>query len=182
MYCIYDTSTLQSVLLQHDAAGFARAMCTALRAEAPSCSSTGTVTDTATIPTVSIGTEAVADDMVDTDVAEAMVAEASTMLDQAEERARLAEARALEWCDRAELTARMLRKEEEHTDDARAALQTAKDLQRCEQAARQMVERLLAMEAALADAAVERSMREYKGSTGLRGGLAWVQRVEGEIR
>ena len=82
----------------------------------------------------------------------------------------------------AELTARMLRKEEERTDDARAALQTAKDLQRCEQAARQMVERLLAMEAALADAAVERSMREYKGSTGLRGGLAWVQRVEGEIR
>ena len=61
---------IQSVL-QHDAAGFARAMCTALRAEAPSCSSTGTVTDTATIPTVSIGTEAVTDDMVDTDVAEA---------------------------------------------------------------------------------------------------------------
>ena len=120
------------------------------------------MTDTATIPTVSIGTEAVADDMVDTDAAEAMVAEASTMLDQAEERARLAEARALEWCDRAELTARMLRKEEERTDDARAALQTAKDLQRCEQAARQMVERLLAMEAALADAAVERSMREYR--------------------
>ena len=62
----------------------------------------------------------------------------------------------------AELTARMLRKEEERTDDARAVLQTAKDLQRCEQAARQMVERLLAMEAALADAAVERSMREYR--------------------
>ena len=40
-YCIYDTITLKSVL-QYDAAGFARALCTALQAEAPSRSSTGT--------------------------------------------------------------------------------------------------------------------------------------------
>lgn len=66
------------------------------------------------------------------------------MLDHAEERERLAEARALEWCNHTELAARMLRNEEEHTHDARAALHTAKDLQRCEQAARQMVELLLA--------------------------------------
>lgn len=60
-YFIDDTWTLQRVL-QHDAAAFARALCTALRAEAPSRSSTGNVTDTATMPTVSVGTEAVADE------------------------------------------------------------------------------------------------------------------------
>ena len=46
IYDIYDTETLQAVL-QHDAAGLARAMCTALRAEAPSRSSTGTQTQAA---------------------------------------------------------------------------------------------------------------------------------------
>ena len=43
---IFDTETLQAVL-HDDAAGFARALCTALRAEAPSHLSTGTVTDVA---------------------------------------------------------------------------------------------------------------------------------------
>ena len=43
---IYDTETLQAVL-QHDAMGLARALCTALRTEAPSCSSTGTQTKAA---------------------------------------------------------------------------------------------------------------------------------------
>ena len=42
MYDIHDTETLQAVL-QYDAAGLPRALCTALRAEAPSRSSTGTV-------------------------------------------------------------------------------------------------------------------------------------------
>ena len=46
MYDIYDTETLQAVL-QCDTAGLARALCTALRAEAPSHLLTGTVIDVA---------------------------------------------------------------------------------------------------------------------------------------
>ena len=74
----HDTSTLQSVL-QHDAAGFARAMCTALRAEAPSPSSTGTVLER--IAVADAGSQTT-DDMIDVLTAEAIVAEALQVGDE----------------------------------------------------------------------------------------------------
>ena len=63
VYGIHDTETLQTVL-EYDATGFARALCSALQAEAPSRSSTGTQTDAA-ILMVETGTQTVADDVVD---------------------------------------------------------------------------------------------------------------------
>jgi hypothetical protein len=160
-YGVLDTDTLQAVL-ESDAAGFARALCTSLQTEGPSCSSTGTMTDAA-VSTVEAGMQTcLTGDAVDTSTAEAMVAEAMCMLDAALEREQLAETRTLVWQGRAEFAARLLRAEEERTDGARSALQTAKSLEQAEQAARQMVEQLLAMEAALADAAVERSLNEYR--------------------
>ena len=91
---IYDTETLQAVL-QHDAMGLARALCTELRTEAPSCSSTGTQTKQAMrMASASMGTQTVPDDHVDTSTAEAMVAEALNMADEAQERERAADERA----------------------------------------------------------------------------------------
>ena len=85
---VYDTDTLQAVLqFPESAAGFARALCTALRAEGPSCSSTGTVTDTVVLD---VATQtALTGDVVDISTAEEMVEEALCMVVQAEERERL---------------------------------------------------------------------------------------------
>ena len=121
IYDIYDTETLQAVL-QHDAAGLARAMCTALRAEAPSRSSTGTQTQAAS---ASMGTQTVPDNVVDISTAEAMVAEALSMADEAQERERAADERARHWLASAELAAALLRKADARTDYAQVERQAA---------------------------------------------------------
>ena len=122
-YGVYDTWTLQ-VVLQHNASGFARALCTALQADSATSRSSeiGTMTDASV---VNMGTQATADDAVDTATAEAMVAEALRMVDEAKERERLAEERARSWEDRAELGATLLRAAEARTDRAQAARCTA---------------------------------------------------------
>ena len=73
-----------------------------------------------------------------------MVAEELYLLDEAVEHERLVEACALVWRDCAELGAALIRKEEERTEAAREALQTAKSLAAAEQAVRQMLDQLLA--------------------------------------
>ena len=171
---------MQSVM-ECDATSFSRgALCTALQAEALSRSSTGTQTDAA-ILMVKTGTQTLADDVLDVSTAEAMVAEALCLLDKAVERERLVEACALVWRDRAELGAALIRKEEEHTEAARAALQTAKSLAAAEQAARQMLEQLLAEEAAVADAAIECSLTEYRARCQVEADLAiWKALASGQ--
>ena len=76
-YGIVDTALLQAVL-EIDAAGLARALCTSLQAAPPAASEPE---DAVAIAVRSVGTQAAvaADDMVDTATAEAMIAEALRM-------------------------------------------------------------------------------------------------------
>ena len=106
---IYDALTLQAVL-ENDA-GFARALAPVLwlllQEAGPSRSSTGTMTDGDAVVEAYVQT-CLAGNVVDTSTAEAMVAEATCMLDDADERAQLAEARSRAWQDRAELASSLL--------------------------------------------------------------------------
>ena len=101
---IYDELTLQAVL-ENDA-GFARALAPALwlllQEAGPSRSSTGTMTNGDAVVEAGVQT-CLTGNVVDTSTAEAIVAEATCMLDDADERAQLAEACSLAWQDRAEL-------------------------------------------------------------------------------
>ena len=103
-----------------------------------------------------------AGNVVDTSTAEAMVAEATCMLDDADERAQLAEAHSRAWQDRAELASSLLKAEENRTDRARAQKLEAESWAAAERDARQVIQQLLAAEAAVADAAEERAMHEHK--------------------
>ena len=91
-YGILDTASLQAVLL-FDAAGFARALCTALQVEPPAAQQS-TATDEKVLM-VDAASQTTDDDMVDTATAEAMVAEALSMVSEAEERERAGEERRL---------------------------------------------------------------------------------------
>ena len=157
VYGIHDTETLQSVL-EYDATGFARALCSALQAEAPSRSSTGTQTDAA-ILMVETGTQTVADDVVDVSTAEAMVAEALCMVDEAQHCERLADKRARSWEARAELAATLLHAAEVRIERAQAETLAAEKFAAAQHIAMQM---LLAAEAALADAAETRAEYECR--------------------
>ena len=85
-YGVFDTDALQAVL-ETDATGFARALCTSLQqTEAPSVSSTGTMAD-ADVPMVEACMQTcLTGDAVDISTAEAMILEAFSMLDEAIER------------------------------------------------------------------------------------------------
>ena len=150
---IYDALTLQAVL-ENDA-GFARALAPALwlllQEAGPSRSSTGTMTDGDAVE-ASVQT-CLAGNVVDTSTAEAMVAEATCMLDDADERAQLAEAHSRAWQDRAELASSLLKAEENRTDRARAQKLEAESWAAAERDARQVIQQLLAADAAVADAA-----------------------------
>ena len=161
-YGVFDTDALQAVL-ETDATGFARALCTSLQqTEAPSVSSTGTMAD-ADVPMVEACMQTcLTGDAVDISTAEAMILEALSMLDEAIERERAAEERARSWEDRAELAATLLRAAEARTDRAQAERQAAESLTSAERAARQVAEKLLAAEAALADAAEMRFVYECR--------------------
>ena len=98
----------------------------------------------------------VVDDAVDTATAEAMIAEALRMVDEANERERLAEERARSWQGYAELGRSLLQAAEDRTDRAQAEREVAERSAAAERAAKQMAEQLLAAEAALADAAETR--------------------------
>eukprot|EP00326_Haptolina_ericina_P021025 CAMPEP_0181178106 /NCGR_PEP_ID=MMETSP1096-20121128/5537_1 /TAXON_ID=156174 ORGANISM="Chrysochromulina ericina, Strain CCMP281" /NCGR_SAMPLE_ID=MMETSP1096 /ASSEMBLY_ACC=CAM_ASM_000453 /LENGTH=116 /DNA_ID=CAMNT_0023266341 /DNA_START=1320 /DNA_END=1670 /DNA_ORIENTATION=- len=90
---VVDSDVLQAVLqIPESAAGFARALCTALRA-VPPAAEVGTMTDTAVLNDTAVQT-ALAGDVVDSTTAEAMIAEVLSMLDEANERERAAEERA----------------------------------------------------------------------------------------
>ena len=116
-----------------------------------------------------MGTQATADDAVDTATAEAMIAEALRMVDEANERERLAEERARSWQGYTELGRSLLQAAEDRTDRAQAEREVAERSAAAERAAKQMAEQLLAAEAALADAAETRA--EYE-CTQRRIGLA----------
>ena len=79
-YGVFDTDALQAVL-ETDATGFARALCTSLQqTEAPSVSSTGTMAD-ADVPMVEACMQTcLTGDAVDISTAEAMILEALSML------------------------------------------------------------------------------------------------------
>ena len=160
---IYDALTLQAVL-ENDA-GFARALAPALwlllQEAGPSRSSTGTMTDGVAVVEAGVQT-CLTGNVVDTSTAEAMVAEATCMLDDADERAQLAEAHSRAWQDRAELASSLLKAEENRTDRARAQKLEAESWAAAERDARQVIQQLLAAEAAVADAAEERAMHEHK--------------------
>ena len=150
MYDIYDTKTLQAVL-QHDAAGLARALCTALQS-APPAAEIGTMTDMAVL---NVATQTVlTGNVVDTATAEAMIDETVCMMDEAEARERAAEERAHVWLANAELGCALLRKAEDRTDCALAGRQAAEAVTAAERAARRVLEQMLKAEAALADAAL----------------------------
>ena len=104
-----------------------------------------------------MGTQATADDAVDTATAEAMIAEALRMVDEANERERLAEECARSWQGYAELGRSLLQAAEDRTDRAQAEREVAERSAAAERAAKQMAEQLLAAEAALADAAETRA-------------------------
>ena len=103
---------------------------------------------------------ALTSDVVETSVAEAMIAEAMCMLDEAQERERLADERASLWEGCAEFGTTLLKAAEDRTDRAQADRLAAERLAAAEHAAMQMAVQLLAAEAALADAAVERALNE----------------------
>ena len=163
---VVDADALQAVLqVPETAAGFARALCTALRAAPPAAAAApparaaeiGTMTE---VSVVDMCTQATADDAADTATAEAMVAEALQMVDEAKERERLAEERARSFQSCTELATSLLKAAEDRTDRAQAARLAAERLAAAEHAAMQMAVQLLAAEAALADAAVERALHE----------------------
>ena len=133
---VVDTDALQAVLkyIPETAAGFARALCTALRA-APPAAEIGTMTDTAVLKDTAVQT-ALADDVVDSKTAEAMIAEALSMLDEANEGERAADERARSWEGRAELGTTLLRAAEDRTDRAQAERQAAERLADTERVAR----------------------------------------------
>ena len=86
-----------------------------------------------------------------------MIAEALRMVDEANERERLAEERARSWQGYAELGRSLLQAAEDRTDRAQAEREVAERSAAAERAAKQMAEQLLAAEAALADAAETRA-------------------------
>ena len=75
-------------------ANFIRSEAAAAAAAGRHAAEIGTMTDASV---VDMGTQATADDAVDTATAEAMIAEALRMVDEANERERLAEERARSW-------------------------------------------------------------------------------------
>ena len=175
---VVDTDALQAVLnIPETAAGFARALCTALRAARPAAE-IGTMTNTAVLKDTAVQT-ALADDVVDSKTAEAMIAEALSMLDEANERERAADERARSWEGRAELGTTLLRAAEDRTDRAQAERQAAERLADTERVARLVAEQLLAAEAALADAAVEQAQHEYRARCPLEADLALWKALAG---
>ena len=122
----YDTETLQAVL-QHDAAGLARALCTSFQTAPPVASSAETATMTG-IPVLTVaGTQTtLTGDVVDTSTAEAMIAEALRMVDDTTERERLAVMRARSWEERMELATSLLKAEENRTDRSWWELEASK--------------------------------------------------------
>jgi hypothetical protein len=160
---IYDELTLQAVL-ENDA-GFARALAPALwlllQEAGPSRSSTGTMTNGDAVVEAGVQT-CLTGNVVDTSTAEAIVAEATCMLDDADERAQLAEACSLAWQDRAELASSLLKADQNQKDRARAEKLEAESRAAAERDARQVLQQLLAAEGAVADAAEERAMHEHK--------------------
>ena len=149
---VVDTDALQAVLqIPEVAAGFARALCIALRV-APPAAEIGTMTDMAVL---NVATQtALTGNVVDTATAEAMIDEAVCMMDEAEARERAAEERAHVWLANAELGSALLRKAEDRTDCAHAGRQAAEAVTAAERAARRVLEQMLKAEAALADAAL----------------------------
>ena len=137
-------------------ANFIRSEAAAAAAAGRHAAEIGTMTDASV---VDMGTQATADDAVDTATAEAMIAEALRMVDEANERERLAEERARSWQGYAELGRSLLQAAEDRTDRAQAEREVAERSAAAERAAKQMAEQLLAAEAALADAAETRADR-----------------------
>ena len=149
---VLDTDALQAVLqIPEAAAGFARALCNALRA-APPAAEIGTMTDVAVLNAAT--QTALTGNVVDTSTAEAMIDEALCMVAEAETRERAAEKRAHAWLANAELASTLLRKADDRTDYAQAGRQAAEAATAVERAARRVVEQMLKAEAALADAAL----------------------------
>ena len=109
---------------------------------------TGTVTDATTMRSVGTQAAVAADDMVDTATAEAMVAEALCMLEEAQECEQFAVMRARTWTRRAELATSLLRAEENQTGRACAERLEAETRAAAEYDARQVLQQLLAAEAA----------------------------------
>ena len=140
-------------------ANFIRSEAAAAAAAGRHAAEIGTMTDASV---VDMGTQATADDAVDTATAEAMIAEALRMVDEANERERLAEERARSWQGYAELGRSLLQAAEDRTDRAQAEREVAERSAAAERAAKQMAEQLLAAEAALADAAETRAEYECR--------------------
>ena len=138
-------------------ANFIRSEAAAAAAAGRHAAEIGTMTDASV---VDMGTQATADDAVDTATAEAMIAEALRMVDEANERERLAEERARSWQGYAELGRSLLQAAEDRTDRAQAEREVAERSAAAERAAKQMAEQLLAAEAAVADAAEESARNE----------------------
>ena len=122
-------------------ANFIRSEAAAAAAAGRHAAEIGTMTDASV---VDMGTQATADDAVDTATAEAMIAEALRMVDEANERERLAEERARSWQGYAELGRSLLQAAEDRTDRAQAEREVAERSAAAERAAKQMAEQLLA--------------------------------------
>ena len=152
-YCIYDTITLKSVL-QHDATGFARALCTALRAEAPSRSSTGTVPER--IAVADAGSQTT-DDMIDVLTAEAIVAEASQVGDELAAKQAVAEHHASQLDCALSKAQAQLSRAEQRAKCENAAKEAAERRAEDWQAAWQAAEQRATDEAASCEAAEERA-------------------------
>ena len=103
-------------------ANFIRSEAAAAAAAGRHAAEIGTMTDASV---VDMGTQATADDAVDTATAEAMIAEALRMVDEANERERLAEERARSWQGYAELGRSLLQAAEDRTDRAQAEREVA---------------------------------------------------------
>ena len=127
-------------------ANFIRSEAAAAAAAGRHAAEIGTMTDASVMD---MGTQATADDAVDTATAEAMIAEALRMVDEANERERLAEERARSWQGYTELGRSLLQAAEDRTDRAQAEREVAERSAAAERAAKQMAEQLLAAEAAL---------------------------------
>ena len=157
-YGIVDKASWQAVL-QHDAAGFARSLCEALRAE-PEQAAAACQWETqweAVNEEEDVSTQTT-EDMIELSTAEAMLTEAMKIGDEYSAARHAAELRARQFEDAAATAAALMQRADERTDGERAARQAAEEqLAAQEQAARMAIEKLLAAEAAALDAAEERA-------------------------
>ena len=153
-YGIVDKASWQAVL-QHDAAGFARSLCEALRAE-PEQAAAACQWETqweAVNEEEDVSTQTT-EDMIELSTAEAMLTEAMKIGDENSAAGHAAELRARQFEDAAATAAALMQRADERTDGEMAARLAAEEqLAAQEQAARMAIEKLLAAEAAALDAA-----------------------------